>query len=101
MKKILVMCAILCMHNLAFGQKVFQSGNYGKQKQKSYLELEGVLKDKYKNKGFYWFNVQRKDDVCIVNIVDTALFNKTTINTPVTLKECFELDSNQWKKKLN
>lgn len=94
-----MLCAVLCVQKLAFGQKVFQSGNYEGQKQKNYLEISGVLKEKYKNKGFYWFSLQRKDDVCIVNIVDTMFYNQAMPNTAVTLKQCFILNSRQWKRK--
>lgn len=99
MRRFLVLCAILCIHKLAFGQKIFQAGNYGNQKQKNYLEINGVLKEKYKNKGFYWFSLQRKDDVCIVNVVDTAFYNKAMLGKEIALKDCFVLDSKQWKRK--
>ena len=84
---------------MAHAQKVFQSGNYKGQSQRTYLTLEGTLLEKYQNKGFNWFALQKESEVVYVSIINEALFEKMAPAEKVVLTDCFKIDSKLWKRK--
>ncbi|RZL45744.1 MAG: hypothetical protein EOO93_26650 [Pedobacter sp.] len=99
MRNITLIAALVCMSILCFGQKVYQTGNYGNQLQKTYLTLKGVLIEKYSNKHFNWFCFRWNQETIYVNVVVRKLYEDSQVHDTLTLNNCFKLDSRQWKRK--
>jgi len=96
-----MICTLLAAHYFTYAQRIYQSGNYGDQSQKSYITLKGVLMDKYKNRHFYWFAMQNNQETFYVNIAEPHVYEKAKLKDTIILSDCFKLDSKQWKRKKN
>lgn len=99
MNRILLFGLLLLTISFSHAQKVFQAGNHKGQSQRAYLTLEGTLLEKYQNKGYNWFALQKENEVCYISIVNQELFDRTAITEKIKLSDCFKLDSRRWKRK--
>jgi hypothetical protein len=60
--------------------------------------VDGILKEKYVNKGYSWFLIDNGSERVYVNVVKPEVFAKAIIDQKITLTNCFRLASRKWKK---
>lgn len=100
MKKGVLTLMFLVIAAVAFSQKIYQSGSYGGQSLRpGYTIIQGVLIEKYTNKGFNWFTIVNGNLTYKISVVNASDFNKAKVDSAIVVKECFELSSNKWKRK--
>ncbi|WP_231491443.1 hypothetical protein [Pedobacter sp. Leaf170] len=93
MVKFYLFFAIILISKTASSQITYQSGSYGKQKQKEYTIISGNLLSKFTKNGFNWLLLQNKGKVYTVNVVDTTSYKNYEHKTWIVLNNCFAIET--------
>ncbi|MBB6236524.1 hypothetical protein HDC90_001136 [Pedobacter sp. AK013] len=101
MKKMFLTALLSVLMVTAFGQKVYQSGAYYGQSIRQGFVLTGTLIEKYGHKGFMWFKMNVKQEMCIVAVSDVEVFRLAKQGEKLVLIDCFAIESSKWKRKEN
>ena len=87
----------MIISSLSFGQKVYQSGFYARQKMRPGSKvIKGMLIDKFINNGYFWYSIVDHDKIYRISVMKSD-FDNAEVESNVILSNCFAISSQKWR----